>query len=68
MCKPDGPSPIIHKTAQQIWHIALDSWDLNVELSKDGIITYQSAWEREFVERVERELETLFKEVGDDRP
>jgi len=49
----------ISEIAQKIWQIALDSWDLNVDLGEEGVITYQSAWEKEFIERVKTELGTL---------
>lgn len=55
---------MIHKTAERIWEIALDSWGLNVELSDKGVITYQSAWEKEFIERIEAELRTFLKNAG----
>ena len=64
MPEPDSRSRTIRKAAERIWDIALDSWALNVELREDEAIVYQSAWEKEFVERVERELETLLKTVS----
>ena len=55
---------MIQKTAKRIWDIALDSWGLNVEFREDETIVYQSAWEKEFIERVELELQTLLKSAG----
>lgn len=56
-----APSEQMKQTARRIWEIALDSWALNVELTKDEVVVYQSAWEKEFIERVEAELSALVK-------
>lgn len=51
----------ISESAEKIWQIALDSWDLNVDLGEEGVITYQSAWKQEFIERVTAKLGTLLR-------
>ncbi|GAI14615.1 unnamed protein product [marine sediment metagenome] len=58
------PAPLseeLIETARRIWDIALDSWSLNVELDEDEVVVYQSAWEKEFIERVEEELRELLE-------
>lgn len=55
------PSEQVTKTARRIWDIAIDSWGLNVYLREDEAVVYESAWEREFIERVEEELRDLLK-------
>jgi len=51
----------VSKTARRIWDIALDSWGLHVYLREDEAIVYESAWEKEFIERAEAELGALLK-------
>lgn len=55
---------LVTSTAKRIWLAALDSWDLNVDLDKDEVITYHSAWEKEFIERVEEELRALLRKLS----
>jgi len=58
------PSEQVTKTARKIWDIALDSWGSNVYLREDEAIVYESAWETEFIARVEEELRGLLKMVS----